>query len=161
VASVDRTVRSLLAAYVGIGGQNLGVVIILALRHPSGEIVQVELNCRGFLAPSARNEGVAGIASRLAQSSEIYTMRTLLFLVVGFLLLSVCLLLGRLFSAHYPNALYASTIAFLSAWLVISVANLWVGVSKAGYTVSEELPIFILIFAVPAVVAAVLKWRFL
>jgi hypothetical protein len=88
-------------------------------------------------------------------------MRTLLFLIVGFLLLSVCLLLGRLFSAHYPNALYASTIAFLSAWLVISVANLWVGVSKAGYTVSEELPIFILIFAVPAIVAAILKWRFL
>jgi len=30
--------------------------------------------------------------------------------------------------------------------LGIAGANLWVGVVKAGYTVSEELPIFLLIF---------------
>jgi hypothetical protein len=86
-------------------------------------------------------------------------MRSLLFLVVGFLLLAVCLLLGRLFSTHYPYALYAATVAFVSIWLVISIANLWVGVAKAGYAVSDELPIFLLIFGVPAVVAIVLKWR--
>ena len=86
-------------------------------------------------------------------------MRSFLFLVVGFLLLAVCLLLGRLFSAHYPNALYTATIAFVSIWLVISIANLWVGVAKAGYALSDELPIFLLIFGVPTVVAAVLKWR--
>jgi hypothetical protein len=44
-------------------------------------------------------------------------------------------------------------------WLVISAANLWVGVAKAGYTLNEELPIFLLIFAVPALVAIFLKWR--
>jgi hypothetical protein len=87
-------------------------------------------------------------------------MRTVLFLVVGFLLLAVCVLLGRLFSANYPSAPYTATIAFILLWLGISVANLWVGVSKAGYTFAEELPIFVLIFAVPAVVAIVLKWRF-
>jgi hypothetical protein len=48
-------------------------------------------------------------------------MRTILFLVVGFLLLAACLLLGRLFSTNYPNALYAATIALVSTWLVISV----------------------------------------
>jgi hypothetical protein len=67
---------------------------------------------------------------------------------------------GPLFSTNYPNALYAATIAFVLTWLVISVANLWVGVSRAGYTVSDELPIFLLIFGVPAAVAVVLKWRF-
>jgi hypothetical protein len=86
-------------------------------------------------------------------------MRSILFLVVGFLLLAASFLLGRLFSTNYPNALYAATLAFVSTWLVISVANLWIGVSKAGYAVSEELPIFLLIFGVPAVVAIVLKWR--
>jgi hypothetical protein len=86
-------------------------------------------------------------------------MRSILFLVVGFLLLAVCLLLGRLFSTHYPSAPYAATVAFVSTWLVISIANLWVGVSKAGYAVSEEFPIFLLIFLVPAAVAVVLKWR--
>jgi hypothetical protein len=38
---------------------------------------------------------------------------------------------------------------------------MWVGVAKAGYSVVEELPIFALIFGVPAVVAIVLKWKVL
>jgi hypothetical protein len=89
------------------------------------------------------------------------TMRTFLFFLVGFLLLAACLTLGRLFSAHYPGATHAATVAFISLWLVISAFNLWVGVSKAGYTLGDELPIFLLIFAVPAAVAIILKWRFL
>ncbi len=88
-------------------------------------------------------------------------MRTFLFFIVGFLLLAACLLLGRLFSANYPSATYAATIAFISLWLGISAFNLWVGVSKAGYSLADELPIFLLIFAVPAVAAIILKWRFL
>jgi hypothetical protein len=88
-------------------------------------------------------------------------MRTVVFLVAGFLLVAACALLGRLFSANYPNATYTATVTFLLIWLGISIANLWVGVSKAGYTLLDELPIFLLIFAVPAVVAVVLKWRFL
>src|SRR5262249_28327238 len=88
-------------------------------------------------------------------------MRTVLFLAVGFLLLAALLILGRLFSAHYPSATYAATVAFIALWLLISAFNLWVGVSKAGYTVADEFPIFLLIFAVPAAVAVILKWRFL
>jgi hypothetical protein len=48
---------------------------------------------------------------------------------------------------------------FVTLWLGISGANLWVGVAKAGYTLNEELPIFLLIFGVPAIVAIFLKWR--
>ena len=88
-------------------------------------------------------------------------MRTFLFLAVGFLLLAACLTLGRLFSANYPASTYAATIAFICLWLVISAFNMWVGVSKAGYTVADELPIFLLIFAVPTAVAIILKWKFL
>jgi hypothetical protein len=88
-------------------------------------------------------------------------MRTVLFLAVGFLLLAAFLILGRLFSAVYPCATYTATVAFIVLWLLISAFNLWVGVSKAGYTVADELPIFLVIFAVPAAVAAILKWRFL
>ena len=36
---------------------------------------------------------------------------------------------------------------------------MWVGVSKAGYSVAEEAPIFLVVFAVPAVVALVVLWR--
>jgi len=87
-------------------------------------------------------------------------MRTLLFLLVGFLLLAACMLLGRLFSSNYPGATYAATLIFLVLWLVISTVNLWVGVAKAGYTLTEELPIFLFIFGVPAIAATFLKWRF-
>jgi hypothetical protein len=56
-----------------------------------------------------------------------------------------------------PSAPYAATWTFVAIWLVISGANLWVGVTKAGYILYEELPIFLLIFAVPTVVAILLK----
>jgi hypothetical protein len=88
-------------------------------------------------------------------------MRTPQFLLVGFLLLAACALLGRLFSSNYPGASSAATFTFVGLWLAISAANLWVGVAKAGYTFSDEFPIFLLIFGVPAIVAAILKWRFL
>ncbi len=86
-------------------------------------------------------------------------MRTLLFLLVGFLLLAACLLLGRLFSNNYPGAGYAATVTFVVLWLMISIANLWVGVAKAGYALAEEFPIFLFIFAVPTIAAILLKWR--
>ena len=86
-------------------------------------------------------------------------MRTPLFLLVGFLLLAASMLLGKLFSSNYPGATYAATIIFVICWLAIAGANLWVGVAKAGYTLNEEFPIFLLIFGVPAIVAVILKWR--
>jgi hypothetical protein len=88
-------------------------------------------------------------------------MRTVLFLVSGVLLLASFLLMGRLFSANYPGATTAATVAFVVLWLAIAGANMWIGVAKAGYSVSEELPIFLLIFGLPAVIAIVLKWKFL
>ena len=88
-------------------------------------------------------------------------MRTALFLVAGLLLLAASVLLGRLFSANYPGATFVATIAYVALWLVIAGVNMWVGVAKAGYSVTEELPIFLLIFGLPAAVAIVLKWKFL
>ena len=88
-------------------------------------------------------------------------MRTLLFLLVGFLLLGASMTLGKLFSSNYPGATFAATVIFVAFWLGISGANLWVGVAKAGYTLNEEFPIFLLIFGVPLIVAILLKWRIL
>jgi hypothetical protein len=86
-------------------------------------------------------------------------MRTALFLVSGVLLLAAFLLLGRLFSANYPGAPYLATAAFVALWLAIAGANMWIGVAKAGYSVADELPIFLLIFGLPAAIAIVLKWK--
>ena len=88
-------------------------------------------------------------------------MRTGLFLIAGFLFLTVSLLLGRLFSANYPGATAVATVVFVALWFAVAGANMWVGVAKAGYSVAEELPIFALIFGVPAAVAIVLKWKVL
>ena len=88
-------------------------------------------------------------------------MRTGLFLLAGFLLLAASLLLGRLFSANYPSATVAATAAYVALWFVVAAVNMWVGVAKAGYSVADELPIFALIFVLPAAVAIILKWKVL
>jgi hypothetical protein len=88
-------------------------------------------------------------------------MRTGLFLLAGFLLLAGCLVLARLFAENYPSATSVATGVFLVLWLALAGFNMWVGVSKAGYSVAEELPIFLLLFGVPAVIAVVLKWKVL
>jgi hypothetical protein len=88
-------------------------------------------------------------------------MRTALFLVAGLLLLAGVVLLGKLFSSNYPEAPRLATLAFVALWLAIAGANMWVGVAKAGYTVAEELPIFLLLFGLPAAVALLVKWRLL
>ena len=88
-------------------------------------------------------------------------MRTALFLLAGLLLLGAAVLLGRLFSANYPGAVVTAIVAYVALWLIIAGANMWVGVAKAGYSVTEELPIFLLIFGLPVVVAILLKWKVL
>jgi hypothetical protein len=88
-------------------------------------------------------------------------MRTGLFLAAGFLLLAGALLLGKLFSANYPGATIVATVAYVALWFVIAGANMWIGIEKAGYSVADELPIFALIFGVPAAVAIILKWKVL
>jgi hypothetical protein len=88
-------------------------------------------------------------------------MRTGLFLFAGFLLLAAFLVLARLFSSNYASATGVATAAFVVLWLALTGFNMWVGVTKAGYSVAEELPVLVLLFGVPAVVAVVLKWKFL
>ena len=86
-------------------------------------------------------------------------MRTGLFLIARFLMLAAALLLGRLFSANYPGATLVATVAYVALWFAMAAANMWIGVARAGYSVAEELPIFALIFALPAAVAILLKWK--
>ncbi len=88
-------------------------------------------------------------------------MRTPLFLLTAFLLMAAFFILGRLFSSNYPAANTVATVAYVAVWLAIAGFNMWTGVAKAGYSVAEELPIFALIFLVPAAVAILVRWRFL
>ena len=49
---------------------------------------------------------------------------------------------------------------FIPLWLVAALINMWVGVSRAGYTVAQETPILLIVFAIPSAVALFIWWRF-
>lgn len=81
-------------------------------------------------------------------------------IVGGLVLLAVCLLIARAIGGPSPaTALATTTKAFLPVWFVAAGINMWFGVRKAGYSVREELPFFVIVFAVPAAVALLVLWR--
>ncbi|WP_434212840.1 hypothetical protein [[Pseudomonas] boreopolis] len=84
-------------------------------------------------------------------------MHMLLVILGGLVLLGVFGLFGWLWGGHAAGVAVAAK-AFVPVWLVLAVANLWVGVHHAGYSVREELPILVVVFLVPAAVAAVVVW---
>jgi len=71
------------------------------------------------------------------------------------------LIVAKVFSEHFPSAPNWAVALGLSLWLAATAANMWIGVSKAGYSVTDELPILLLLFAVPAAAAVLVRWRFL
>ncbi|HMN83951.1 MAG TPA: hypothetical protein PKA20_29025 [Burkholderiaceae bacterium] len=85
-------------------------------------------------------------------------MHVALVISGGLLLLCVFVLFGWLWGASAAGMALAAK-SFVPAWLLVAIANMWVGVSHAGYTVREEAPILGLVFAVPAIAAAVVAWQ--
>lgn len=86
-------------------------------------------------------------------------MHMLMVIVSGGVLLGVFLLFGQLWGGATP-ALATAAKVFIPVWLAVSVANLWVGVNRTGYTVAQELPILVVVFAVPAIAATIAIWQF-
>ena len=84
-------------------------------------------------------------------------MHVLLVIVGGIVQLGVFVLFGWLWGASAAGMALAAK-AFVPAWLAVAAANMWVGVSHAGYSVREEFPILLGVFAVPAVLAALTVW---
>ena len=76
----------------------------------------------------------------------------------GFVLLGLFLLFGQLWGGSAPDLALAAKL-FIPAWLVVSLVNMWVGVTKAGYSVRDELPILLVVFLVPAAIACIAAWR--
>src|SRR3989442_9226322 len=78
-------------------------------------------------------------------------IHTLKVIAGGFVLLGVCLLIGRWLGGPTPAiGMIGAVKVFIALWLVAAGINMWFGVSKAGYSVAEEAPIFLVVFAVPA-----------
>ena len=87
-------------------------------------------------------------------------MRSLIIIIGGLLLLGVFVLGGRWLGGGATEPMITAAKVFLPVWLVLAAINMWIGVSRAGYSAMEELPIFLAIFGVPAIVAAVIWWEF-
>jgi len=88
-------------------------------------------------------------------------MRTMLIIFAGFVLWGIGLGIARLLSNFSASSTTAATISFVVLWFIISALNMWIGISQAGYSFQEELPIFLLIFLLPAATAVLVKWKLL
>jgi hypothetical protein len=84
-------------------------------------------------------------------------MRTAIIIVGGLASFGLFALAGWRFGGGTEGMVTAAKI-FIAAWLAAALINMWFGVSRAGYSVTEELPIFVLIFVVPAALAAFVWW---
>lgn len=82
-------------------------------------------------------------------------MHTVMVLLGGALLLAACLYVSRRASGRIA----AGSLAFVPLWFVVTAVNMWVGVTRAGYTVAQEFPIFLGLFGVPTFIALVIWWR--
>ena len=86
-------------------------------------------------------------------------MRTLTIILGGFALLALCIGAAKLLGRGAAAPIGPALTVFVALWLLVAGANMWIGVARAGYSVREELPIFLLIFLLPASAAAIVWWR--
>ena len=82
-------------------------------------------------------------------------MRTLIIVAIG-------IVIGLLTMVVMRKARKAPRTAFLTfgaLWFAFCTYNMWVGVSSAGYAVTEELPFLAINFLVPVAVVFALRKR--
>ncbi|TGN41832.1 hypothetical protein [Marinobacter confluentis] len=87
-------------------------------------------------------------------------MRTLVIIVGGILLWAVITGVTKLLNNQAGRS-WTPTGIFAAVWLVITSWNIWVGVTQAGYTFMQELPIFLVTYLLPIAVAVFIKRKFL
>ena len=51
------------------------------------------------------------------------------------------------------DAIATAAKLLITAWIVVALANMRVGVTRAGYMVAQELPVLLLVIAAPMAVA--------
>ena len=86
-------------------------------------------------------------------------MRTAIIIVAGLVIAAVFIFAGRLLGRG-PESMALGAKIFIPLWFIAAAVNLWMGVAKAGYSFMEELPIFLVIFAVPAAAAGFVWWKY-
>ena len=57
-------------------------------------------------------------------------------------------------------AVSRAALVFVPLWAIAAGINMWMGVSKAGYSVKEEIPFLFIVFLIPAAVALLIWWSY-
>ncbi len=86
-------------------------------------------------------------------------MHTVMVIGIGLVLLAVFIQIGRQFGGGNAAAAAKAAAWFIPFWLAAAAFNTSIGV-RHGYTVTEELPIALVVFGVPAAIALVIWRRF-
>jgi len=76
----------------------------------------------------------------------------------GIVALLVFLAVARWLGRGDTGAMRQAAALFIPIWLIASSINMWIGVSRAGYTVMQELPILVPVFGIPAAIAGLVIW---
>ncbi len=84
-------------------------------------------------------------------------MHTAIVIGVGFIVLGLSLSLGHALGGMTGAARFA--LYFLAVWLLAAGANMAIGIKSAGYSAAEELPVLLVVFALPAAAAVSTWWR--
>ena len=78
----------------------------------------------------------------------------------GFALLFVCLVVSHWTGHTGSSSIARGALVFIPLWLIGAGINMWIGVTKAGYSVKEETPFFFIVFLIPATVALFVWWTY-
>ena len=88
-------------------------------------------------------------------------LHTIKIIALGFVILALCLIASRLIGgASQSMVLARAALVFIALWFIGAGINMWLGVTRAGYSVREEIPYFLIVFLVPATVALIVWWRY-
>jgi hypothetical protein len=85
-------------------------------------------------------------------------MRAAIITLGGLTLLGLLSLLGTRLGGSISMVTAAQI--FIPVWFVAVLINMWAGVSRAGYSVADELPLLLVAFAIPVAVAVFVWWYF-
>lgn len=83
-------------------------------------------------------------------------MHTLKVIGAGFALLGLFLVVSPRLTASGTRPIAFAVRLFVPVWFAAALVNLWIGITRAGYSATQEWPIFLVVFGVPATAALLL-----
>jgi FtsH-binding integral membrane protein len=87
-------------------------------------------------------------------------MHTLRITLIGLILLSLFIFVAAQIKQRKNRPAVDGAYLFIWVWLVVSIANFFVGVFIAQYSVLTELAVHVIVFGVPAGVAWFMSRKF-